>query len=248
MSAHAFPRVTTRGYYDLVTGKTLKKRTYYLYPAAAFEGIAGSEEIAVVVHGLRNNRVAAVEKFRLCKERLCLLGYRHPVVGFSYDANTRGAHLRRCERQALRAGERIAQKNGRNLAEFVTDFGRRSPGTAVRLMGHSLGSQVIMSTLRHLDRRGAPPVESVHLFGASLSAAALEDGWRVIGEAVRTYVANYHSPQDAVLDDAHKRGLLKRPLGLHGLDRAAHPKFRQVRVAPENHRFASYLQVLDSFP
>ncbi len=33
------PRISTRGYYDLSTGKTLKKNHYYLYPKKRFHKI-----------------------------------------------------------------------------------------------------------------------------------------------------------------------------------------------------------------
>ena len=74
------------------------------------------------------------------------------VVGFSYDSNTLGAHVRRHQRRALEAGRRIARANGRHLARFVTDFkrDRANLGTRVRLLGHSLGSEVIFHTMMYL--------------------------------------------------------------------------------------------------
>jgi esterase/lipase superfamily enzyme len=51
-------------------------------------------------------------------------------------------------KRSLAAGQVIAKKNGRNLGKFIEDFKSDSPDTKIRLIGHSLGTQVILSTLR----------------------------------------------------------------------------------------------------
>ena len=63
-----------------------------------------------MIHGLRNDKNGAIEKVILAKKRLKQLGYVYPVIGFSYDANTKGAHLKKSELHALRVGQRIAKK------------------------------------------------------------------------------------------------------------------------------------------
>lgn len=248
MSGRPFPRVTTRGYYDRGTGRTLKRRSYALYPRRDVEGMLSSGEIAVVIHGLRNTGTAAAEKFRLVRERLLELGYAHPVAGFSYDSNTRGAHIRKLEAHALRAGKLIAGKNGRNLALFIADANRRHPGVRIRLLGHSLGSHVILAALERLAKGDTKAVDSVHLFGASISAASLARSWERVEPIIGSGITNYYSPLDAVLADARHRRQLRDPLGLQGATDLIHPKFRQVMVMPENHRFASYAKTLNAFP
>lgn len=246
------PRVTTRGYYDLSTGQRIKDGEYRLYPRRYFEEIAGSAEIVVMVHGMRNDNSGAIQKAAIAQERLRHLGYGHPVVGFSYDSNTAGAHLARRERSALRVAQRIADMNGRHLGRFIEDFKRTSPGTGVRLMGHSLGSQVILGALEHLaGAAGRPAVQSVHLFGASIPAdiPSSERYGRILSDTVSEGIVNYYAPTDEVLGHADDSGYVLGPLGLCGASgRPVVPKYRQVLVRPENHRFASYAAVLDEFP
>ena len=143
-------RISTRGYYDLKYGKTIKKNSYFLYPKKDFEKFIGSKELVIMIHGLQNDNAGAIAKVILAKNRLTRLGYDFPVIGFSYDSNTTGAHLSKHVQRALSTGQIIAQKNGRNLTVFIEDFKSRSPKTKIRLMGHSLGSQVILSTVEHL--------------------------------------------------------------------------------------------------
>lgn len=246
-----FPRITTRGYYDLDRGNTLKSGPYGLYPRSLFDSITGAKEITVMMHGLRNDRAGALSKFVIAHRRLRRIGYKHPVIGYSYDSNTRGAHLERSALKALRVGKKIARKNGRNLARFILDFKRDSPGTKIRLMGHSLGSEVILHAARNLDKASAAPlIESVHLFGASVTAGEIssETYSGILGRAVRSRITNYYSPDDGVLREAHESGAVRHPIGYMGCRPRPLAKYTQKRVRPKSHRFASYATTLESFP
>ena len=103
-----------------------------------------------MIHGLRNNKSAALKKFLIAKRRLKKLGYVHPVIGFSYDSNTKGAHINKTALKALRVGQRIAKQNGNNLAKFIIDFKKQSPMTKIRLIGHSLGKEIIVRCIQKL--------------------------------------------------------------------------------------------------
>lgn len=257
--AHRVPRITTRGCYNLVNGRTLRPGvTYRLYPRRYFEdAIRGSPELVIMVHGLRNDDRGALEKVVIARDMLARLGrggggarkgkQLPPVVGFSYDSNTLGAHVRRHQRRALEAGRRIARANGRHLARFVTDFkrDRANLDTRVRLLGHSLGSEVIFHCMMRLayGSLGAPPaapagaaaaaasaaaglrpfsrgiIESVHLFGSSLPAD-VQDGAAArsaIDHTVRGRLVNCYAPSDDVLLQAESEEFFPGGVGPLGL-------------------------------
>ena len=94
-------RISTRGYYDLLTGKTLKNNSYYLYPKKDFKKLIDSKELTIMIHGLRNDNAGAIAKVVLAKNRLRELGYSYPVIGYSYDSNTTGAHLIKYAKRSL---------------------------------------------------------------------------------------------------------------------------------------------------
>ncbi|MFN3655184.1 MAG: alpha/beta hydrolase, partial [Candidatus Nitrosotenuis sp.] len=146
------PRISTRGYYDLATGRTLKKKPYDLYPKNFFENLGRCQELTIVVHGMRNNNRGALEKFKIAQRRLRKLGYKHPVIGFSYDSNVKGIQYKSCESHSTKIGQLIAKKNGVNLAKFITNFKKQNPYVTIRLLGHSLGSEVIISALHYLAK------------------------------------------------------------------------------------------------
>ena len=245
-------RVSTRGYYDLGSGKTLKNNKYYLYPKKEFQKLVGSKELTIMIHGLRNDNAGAVAKARLAKNRLRRLGYSHPVIGFSYDSNTTGAHLVKHARHALAVGQSIARKNGKHLGRFIEDFKKSSSATKIRLMGHSLGSQVILSTLEYLSKKPSNKgiVEGVYFFGASITEdvpSSTKYG-KILDYTVNKKILNYFAPSDEVLKWADKEEYVPGPLGLNGAVGKTVKKYSQRSVKPKNHRFANYAAVLRSFP
>jgi len=205
-----------------------------------------------MIHGLRNDKSAALKKFLIAKRRLKKLGYSHPVIGYSYDSNTKGAHINKTALKALRVGQSIAKQNGNNLAKFIIDFKKQSPMTKIRLIGHSLGTELIISCIQKLAKRSATQdiIEGAYFFGASVESnvAHPKKCGYAMKKIVKTKIRNYYSPADEVLNQSHKDGSVKNPLGLNGAIGKTISKYSQTRVFPKNHRFVSYAAVLKSFP
>ena len=246
-----FPRISTRGFYNLDSGITIKNQSYNLYPKRSFDALVGTKEITIMIHGLRNNAPGALTKFVIAKKRLVHLGYKNPVVGYSYDSNTTGAQYISYALHALHIGLIIAGKNGRNLAKFVTDFKQKSPETKIRLMGHSLGVHVILSMIDNLARNAKNKgiIEAVYFFGGSIPSDALNSkNGSHAQRIVATKIKNYYSPDDEVLRLADNWNWVNTPIGYRGARGKTISKYSQIMVKPKNHRFASYAAVLRSFP
>ena len=246
-----FPRISTRGFYNLDSGITIKNQSYNLYPKRSFDALVGTKEITIMIHGLRNNAPGALTKFVIAKKRLVHLGYKNPVVGYSYDSNTTGAQYISYALHALHIGLIIAGKNGRNLAKFVTDFKQKSPETKIRLMGHSLGAHVILSMIDNLARNAKNKgiIEAVYFFGGSIPSDALNSkNGSHAQRIVATKIKNYYSPDDEVLRLADNWNWVNTPIGYRGARGKTISKYSQIMVKPKNHRFASYAAVLRSFP
>ena len=245
-------RISTRGYYDLLTGKTLKNNSYYLYPKKDFKKLIDSKELTIMIHGLRNDNAGAIAKVVLAKNRLRKLGYSYPVIGYSYDSNTTGAHLIKYAKRSLSVGQKIAKKNGKNLGKFIEDFKSENPNIKIRLMGHSLGTQVILSTLEYLAKKknNFGIVEGVYFFGASITEEipSSKKYGKILQNIVNKKIVNHYAPTDEVLKWADSEKHVKGPLGLNGSIGKPVSKYSQKLVRPKNHRFASYAQVLNNFP
>ena len=246
------PRISTRGYYDLTNGNTIKANSYYLYPKKYFRKLENFKEFTIMIHGLRNDNAGAVAKVVLAKNRLRKLGYKFPVIGYSYDSNVIGAHILKNAKHALSIGQIIAKKNGHNLGKFIEDFKKTNPDTKIRLMGHSLGSQVILSTIEYLGKRkqNTGIIESAHIFGASITEdiPSSKKYGKTLQEIINKKLVNHYAPTDEVLNWADKGSFVKGPLGLNGAIGKPFKKYTQKLTKPKNHRFASYAAVLSSFP
>ena len=246
-----FPRISTRGFYNLDSGITIKNQAYHLYPKRVFDALIGTKEITIMIHGLRNNTNGALTKFVIAKRKLAHLGYKNPVIGYSYDSNITGAQYILHALHALHIGVIIANKNGRNLAKFVTDFKQKSPETKIRLMGHSLGAHVILSTIKNLAKntKNKGIIEAVYLFGGSIPSNALSaKNASYVQKIVSKKIRNYYSPHDEVLHAVDDWNWVNTPIGYKGAHGKTIPKYSQTMVKPKNHRFASYAAVLRSFP
>lgn len=243
------PRISTRGYYDLATGRTLKKKSYDLYPKRFFENLGSYPEFTIVVHGMRNNKQGALEKFKIAQKRLRQLGYKHPVIGFSYDSNVKGAQYKLCEFQSTKIGRLIAKKNGTNLAKFITNSKRQNPYVKIRLLGHSLGSEIIIFMLYYLVKKNLT-VEQVYFFGASIPMDLFTSAKasNLIQKTVVKRLTNYYNPNDDILMHAHERGIIKNPIGYCGMMSKFISKYLQKRIHSKNHRFKSYIDILNKYP
>ena len=246
-----FPRISTRGFYSLDSGVTMTNQAYHLYPKRIFDTLVGTKEITIMIHGLRNNTSGALTKFVIAKRKLVQLGYKNSVIGYSYDSNTTGAQYILHALHALHVGVIIANKNGRNLAKFVTDFKQKSPETKIRLIGHSLGAHVILSTIKNLAKntRNKGIIEAVYLFGGSIPSDALSvKNASYVQKIVCAKIRNYYSPYDEVLRTVDDWNWADTPIGYKGAYGKTISKYSQTMVKPKNHRFASYAAVLRSFP
>ncbi|MED5542549.1 MAG: DUF726 domain-containing protein [Thermoproteota archaeon] len=252
MIGKIFPKISTRGFYDLKTGKTLKNIPYEAYPKTSFEKISHKSEIVIMIHGLRNNKSGALAKYVIAEKRLKTLNYKYDVVGYSYDSNTAGVQYKSTALSALKVGVTIAKKNGKNLSKFIKDLKSKNPSIKIRLMGHSLGAQVILSTVELLAKNSENNgiIESVHLFGASIPANSLSP--KIHGnkfqKIVNKNIINYYSPYDDVLKAAHDEKWVDSPIGYRGALGVTCKKYHQKQVRPQNHRFASYAKTIKSFP
>ena len=119
-------------------------------------------------------------------------------------------------------------------------------------MGHSLGSNLIFSTIQHLanNSKHKHVIETVHFFGSSITNDSLNsfEVRKIIKKVIHSRIINYYSPTDEVLKYAYENHQVKNPLGLLGFSGKSFSKFKQKKVHPKNHRFVSYAQTLNSFP
>jgi hypothetical protein len=171
------------------------------------------DEISIVVHGWALNETKAKERFDRVKMSLEQNQYIIPIVGFSWDSNSSWSDAKS-----------IAQENGPKLAHFIFDYvdtckHQHNKDVNVRLIAHSLGARVVLSTLDSLNRNQTwnnnnYAIKSVHFIGAAVddeeiskdsadTGDSLLDDGQVYGEAIERQVTNFYNlfdPEDNMLE------------------------------------------------
>ena len=144
-----FPvKVSTRDHFDNMTGELLPRHNKTDYAASDIPGLQSKvcpNEIAIIIHGWGLNQSRADERFVRANMSLNDTNYHNntnSVVGFTWDANP--------YKNNWTIAKYIAKDNGPKLAQFILDFKIQCPNTEVRMVAHSLGARVVLSTLDSL--------------------------------------------------------------------------------------------------
>ena len=168
-------------------------------------------EIAIFVHGWGNDEFKAKERLDRVKMSLENSNYSIPLIGLSWDSD-----------KLWDEAKIIAKENGPKLANFIIDYidtckHQHNKDTNIRLMSHSMGARVLLSTLDDLHtnptwKNNDYKIASVHLMGAAVddeevsknpldidgdSAIKHAYGKAIQDEVVRFY--NLYNPEDNML-------------------------------------------------
>ncbi|ELZ91737.1 hypothetical protein C440_15524 [Haloferax mucosum ATCC BAA-1512] len=227
-TAASVPYVSTRDHFDgngnLTSGHTA--RGYDTSGDVPVVDTGRVSDLTVFVHGWDKNgsdpEQRALDKISKADAELTGSGYGGAVVGYTWDNDKGGGWDFGWD-----VSQGIAQQNGRKLAQFALDVKQSSPGTTLRFVSHSLGAQVIFSTLRTLDGRSAwtssgYTIETMHPLGAATDneVPGKEEG-RATYDAIRNQagvVHNYHNAADDVLQWVYNTIEFDQALGETGVE------------------------------
>ena len=160
--------ITTRG--NLSNAQGVNGSGYRdIYPLLDIRNLSNTcpEEVAIFIHGWGQNETGAKERLDRVKLSLQKNNYTHPLVGFSWDSD-----------REWNAAQFLAKWNGPKLADYIVglmDNCKQHHGKdiKIRLIGHSMGARVILSSLDSLHKNATWnnsnfKVASVDLLGAAV--------------------------------------------------------------------------------
>ncbi len=169
--------ISTRSHFDQFGNPTLNKPSYEPFPFD-FQSLGCPEEAVIYIHGVwtakdkvdEDNKHMfenAPEVFDRAKLSLENRAYTFPVIGFSWDSDTA------ISAQGWNHAKIIAKENGPKLAKFILDLKDNCTQTKIRLIAHSLGARVVLSSLDSLHSNqiwnaNNFKITSVHLMGAAV--------------------------------------------------------------------------------
>ena len=171
--------VSTRNHFNQLGNAIPNKPSYEPFPFD-FGRIGCSQETVVYVHGVwtAKNREDEVNKkmfenapeiFDRLRLSLDSVGYKFPVIGFSWDSDTK------ISSDGWYYAKIIAKKNGPKLAQFILDLQDNCPQTKIRLIAHSLGARMVLSSLKSLDNNEIWKINNFKIASVDLMGAAVDD-------------------------------------------------------------------------
>ena len=140
------------------------------------------DEFVTFVHGWGNNDNLAKERLDRVKLSLEKNNYSYPLVGLSWDSD-----------KLWEPATLIARENGPMLAHFILDLKQHCPDTQIRLIAHSLGARVVLSTLDSLHENSTWnnnnfKISSVHLLGAAVDNEEIsKDNKDIVSDPMNAY-------------------------------------------------------------
>lgn len=185
------PLISTVGDFNHTTGKLITGHSPIEYnasniPGLQFDDCPPQKEIAIYVHGFLVDGISlgsenATEIFDRARLSLNNTGYNVTLIGFNWDSDISND-------KAWEVAKDIAKSNGLKLTQFILDFKKGCPETDVRLIAHSLGSRIVLSSLDALNENQEWnnknfTIASVHLLGAAVDNEVSKDPWDIVKDA-----------------------------------------------------------------
>ncbi|WP_435349452.1 DUF726 domain-containing protein [Haloarchaeobius sp. HRN-SO-5] len=214
-----FPRVTTRGHYDITWYGSVyltDGHTEWDYDTVGtIPGVhtAAPDELLIHVHGWQNEPNEAVEGFIEAETAYRNNDYDGAVIGFSWDSDS--------SLFGWWDSTEIAEENGKKLANFVNQYRLANPDTTIRLVCHSLGARVTLRCVEVLNVNGiTDALDSVALLGGAADNDAVSTGGRYgpdLASAVGQ-VDNYWKDGDDVLHWAYTTAEFDSAVGEEGCE------------------------------
>jgi hypothetical protein len=202
--------ISTRSHFDQF-GNSIPNKPFYEH--FDFQTLGCPQEAVIYIHGVwtAKNKVnedtkhmfeSAPEVFERAKLSLETKSYTFPVIGFSWDSDTE------ITPQGWDYAKIIAKENGLKLAKFILDLKDNCTQTKIRLIAHSLGARVALSSLESLNNNqiwnaNDFKITSVHLMGAAVDNGEVSKNARDVsssdgikaayGKAIEEQVLNFYN-------------------------------------------------------
>jgi hypothetical protein len=164
--------ITTRDilFYKDIDGKGYGNSTYSFLNTTELKNTC-PPEVTVFVHGWNNNETKAKERSDRLKMALELNNYTYPLIGFIWKSDTE-----------WNAAKSIAKWNGPLLASFISSLKaacekEQTPieDIKVRLIAHSLGARVVLSSLDSLHKDSLWNERNYKVTSVDFLGAAIDD-------------------------------------------------------------------------
>ena len=124
--------------YEIITGPVgYQNETYQNFNKLTCQ----NETVVIFVHGWETSEDDVKERLNRVKLSLENNSFIHPLIGFSWPSDT-----------VWFSAKFIAAENGPKLANLIFNIKNNCPDTDIRLLAHSMGARVVLSSLESLHK------------------------------------------------------------------------------------------------
>jgi Alpha/beta hydrolase of unknown function (DUF900) len=214
-SNSADPLISTRNNFNLTTGELKSDHSPIEYDAFYIPGLKNGtcpsenspdlrKDIAIYIHGFLVNGDAlgsenATEIFDRARQSINNSTNSTYLIGFNWDSDITAKD------KIWEIAKDVAKSNGLKLAQFILDFKKKCPETDIRLITHSLGSRIVLSSLDFLNKNPEWnnknfTIESVHLLGAAVDNEEVsKDPFDIVKDQTNGYIINLFELKSPVI-------------------------------------------------
>jgi hypothetical protein len=121
-------------------------------------------EVVIFVHGWGDDEYKSKERLDRVKLSLEYNKYNTTLIGLSWDPNI-----------IWPVAQNEAKENGPKLAQFIVDLKSNCKNTDIRLLAHSLGSRLVLSSLESLHNNTIWKSNGFKITSVNLLGAAVDD-------------------------------------------------------------------------
>jgi pimeloyl-ACP methyl ester carboxylesterase len=147
--------------YEIVTGPVgYSNETYRDFSELTCQ----NETVVIFVHGWEESEENVKERLNRVKLSLENNSFIHPLIGFSWPSNTDWSDARS-----------IAAESGPKLANLIFSIKNECPSTDIRLLAHSLGARIVLSSLDSLHENQTWNNNNFNIKSTDLLGAAVDD-------------------------------------------------------------------------
>lgn len=172
------------------------------------------DELAFFVHGFKSSSTQnGINQAHAAELAADHNGYTEPFVAVCYDTDA-----------SWSTAKSNAEDEGQRLGQFLVEYMADNPETTIRLLGHSLGTRVVVYCLQELASSGAS-VDAAAAVGGAIDADSVttKNGYdqSQFDEAIENAAErfdNYHNTDDSILDGSYYWSEWEEAVGEIGCD------------------------------
>ncbi len=123
-----------------------------------------NETVIIFVHGWEESEDNVKERLNRVKLSLENNSFIHPLIGFSWPSDT-----------VWFGAKFIAAENGPKLTDLIIDVKNACPDNDIRLLAHSMGARVVLSSLDSLHKNESWNKNNFTIKSVDLLGAAVDD-------------------------------------------------------------------------